>query len=117
MPDYSWPPMEKRKVMGKRISRVDGIAKASGKAKYNSDLNPNDMLFAILLTSPHAHAKITSIDTAEAEKMPGVTGVRVINGAGKEVQWVGHEVAMVAASSESVARDAARRIKVEYQVM
>ncbi len=117
MPDYSWPPMDKRRVMGKRISRVDGIAKASGKAKYNSDLNPNDLLYAVLLTSPHAHAKITAINTSEAEKMQGVTAVRVINGAGKEVQWVGHEVALVAATSETIARDAARLIKVEYQVM
>jgi hypothetical protein len=40
MPDYSWPPMEKRKVMGKRLTRLDGIAKSSGRAKYNSDVNP-----------------------------------------------------------------------------
>ena len=38
MPDYSWPPMDQRRVMGKRISRLDGPAKSSGAAKYNSDV-------------------------------------------------------------------------------
>jgi len=117
MPDYSWPPMEKRKVMGKRISRVDGIAKASGKAKYNSDLNPKDLLHAVMLASPYAHARVRSIDTSEAEKLPGVTAVRVINGQGKELQWMGHEIACVAATSETIARDAVRRIKVDYEVL
>ena len=38
-PDYSWPPMDKRKVIGKRIKRLDGPQKAAGRAKYSSDLN------------------------------------------------------------------------------
>lgn len=117
MPDYSWPPMEKRRVIGKRISRVDGIAKATGKAKYNSDLNPKDLLYGVVLTSPYAHARIKSIDTSEAEKLPGVTAVRVINGAGKEVQWMGHEIATLAATSETVAHDAIKKIKIEYEVL
>jgi xanthine dehydrogenase YagR molybdenum-binding subunit len=109
--------MEKRRVIGKRISRVDGIAKATGAAKYNSDLNPKDLLYAVFLTSPYAHAKVTSIDTGEAEKHPGVTAVRVVNGAGKELQWMGHEIAVVAANSELAARDAVRKIKVQYEVL
>lgn len=117
MPDYAWPPFEKRKVMGKRILRADGIAKSTGKAKYNSDINPKDLLFGVLLTSPHAHAKVRSIDTSEAEKMPGVTAVRVIATAGKELQWAGQEVAAIAATSETAARDAARKIKVDYEVL
>jgi xanthine dehydrogenase YagR molybdenum-binding subunit len=117
MPDYNWPPIEKRRVMGKRISRADGLAKSTGKAKYNSDINPKDLLFGVLLTCPHAHARVRNIDTSEAEKMPGVTAVRVINGAGKEIQWEGQEIAAVAATSETLARDAARRIKVDYEVL
>ena len=117
MPDYNWPPMEKRRVMGKRISRVDGIAKATGKAKYNSDLNPKDLLYAVTLTCPHAHARVRSIDTADAERHPGVTAVRVVNGAGKEIQWAGTDVAIVAANSEQAARDAVRKIKVDYEVL
>jgi xanthine dehydrogenase YagR molybdenum-binding subunit len=117
MPEYSWPPMNKRRVMGQRISRLDGIPKASGRAKYNSDLNPPGLLYAVFLTCPHAHARVTSIDTSAAEKSPGVTAVRVVNGAGKELQWAGQEVAVVAAATELQARDAVRKIKVEYEVL
>ena len=78
MPDYSWPPMEKRRVIGKATKRVDGGMKASGRAKYASDFTQKDLLFGALLTCPHAHARVTSIDTGEAEKVPGVTAVRVI---------------------------------------
>jgi xanthine dehydrogenase YagR molybdenum-binding subunit len=109
--------MEKRKVIGQRISRTDGIAKASGRAKYNSDLNPSGLLHGMLLTCPHAHARVVSIDTSEAEKSPGVTAVRVINGPGKELQWGGQEVACLAATSEQAGRDALRKIKVEYEVL
>ncbi len=117
MPDYSWPPMDKRRVMGKRISRLDGPAKSSGAAKYNSDLKPDGMLFAALLTSPYAHAKITSIDIGDAQKSRGVTAVRVISPAGKEIQWAGAEIAVVAAETEELANDAVRKIKVEYEVL
>jgi xanthine dehydrogenase YagR molybdenum-binding subunit len=117
MPDYHWPPMDKRRVMGQRISRLDGIEKASGRAKYSSDLNPKGLLFGAMLTSPHAHARVRSIDTSEAEKVPGVTAVRVIMGAGKEIQWAGQEIAAVAAENEPAAWDAVRKIKVDYEVL
>ena len=108
MPNYSWPDMQSRKVMGKRIQRADGPAKASGKAKYSSDLNPPNLLHAVFLTCPHAHAKVTSVDTSAAEKMKGVTAVRVVSGPGTEIQWAGTEVVAVAAEKESIARDAIR---------
>jgi xanthine dehydrogenase YagR molybdenum-binding subunit len=117
MPDYSWPPMDKRRVIGKRTSRLDGTAKASGKAKYSSDLNPPGLLQAALLTSPHAHAKVKSVDISAAEKMNGVTAVRVISKPGTEVQWAGTEIAVVSAKTEAIARDAVRAIKVEYEVL
>ncbi|HWB96494.1 MAG TPA: xanthine dehydrogenase family protein molybdopterin-binding subunit [Bryobacteraceae bacterium] len=109
--------METRKVMGKPIKRVDGPQKASGRAKYASDFNQKGLLFGALLTSPHAHARITSIDTSEAEKLPGVTAVRVISPAGTEIQWQGTEIAAVAATSEEIAKDATRKIKVQYEVL
>ncbi|MGH9662855.1 MAG: xanthine dehydrogenase family protein molybdopterin-binding subunit [Bryobacteraceae bacterium] len=116
-PDYSWPPMNKRRVIGKSTSRLDGPEKAGGTAKYSSDVNPKGLLFGALLGSPYAHARVKSIDTSAAEKLPGVTAVRVINGAGKELQWEGMEIASVAATTEEVANDAVRRIKVEYEVL
>jgi xanthine dehydrogenase YagR molybdenum-binding subunit len=117
MPNYSWPPMDQRKVMGKRINRLDGVQKSSGRAKYPSDLNPQGLLYGILLTCPHAHARVRSVDTSAAEKMPGVTAVRVISKPGTEIQWAGTEVAAVAAQTELQARDAARAIKVDYEVL
>ena len=117
MPNYSWPAPDKRRVMGKRLSRLDGPAKASGRAKYPSDVNRPGMLHAIILTSPHAHARVTSIDTSAAEKMPGVAGVRAISPAVTEIQWAGTEIAAVAAATEPQARDAARAIKVQYEVL
>lgn len=117
MPSYNYPPMESRKYMGRRISRVDGTAKASGKAKYNSDVNPSGLLHAAMLHCPHAHAIVKSIDTSAAEKLAGVTGVSVLAKAGTEIQWQLAEVAMVAARTEEIARDAVRLIKVEYEVL
>ena len=55
-PDYHWPAMEQRKVIGTPAKRVDGPVKASGRAKFTSDLRPPGMLFGIYVTSPHAHA-------------------------------------------------------------
>ena len=72
MPNYSWPEESKRKIIGKRISRLDGPDKSSGRAKYPSDLNPQGLVFASLLTCPHAHARVKSIDTSAAEKMMSV---------------------------------------------
>ena len=68
-PDYSWPPMESRKVMGKPIKRLDGPAKSSGRAKYSSDINPKGLLFGAYITCPHAHARVTNVDTSAAEKI------------------------------------------------
>jgi xanthine dehydrogenase YagR molybdenum-binding subunit len=109
--------MESRKVMGKPIKRLDGPPKASGRAKYASDFSRKDLLFAAYLTCPHAHARVTSVDTSAAEKMAGVKAVHVWSGAGKEIQWQGTEIAAVAATTEEIAKDAVRKIKVEYEVM
>ncbi len=112
---YDWPEASQRRLIGKRIKRIDGPAKASGRAKYTFDINRPGMLFGKVLRSPYAHATVKSIDTSEAEKLPGVKAVRVIKGAGKEAQWQGDEIAVVAAEREEVAEDAIRKIKVEYE--
>jgi xanthine dehydrogenase YagR molybdenum-binding subunit len=116
-PNYAWPPMNERKVIGTSPKRLDGLQKSTGKAKYSSDVNPAGIVFAVYLNSPHAHAKVTSIDTTEAEKTKGVTAVHVVAPAGTEIQWAGAEIAAVAATTEEVARDAVRKIKVEYEVL
>jgi xanthine dehydrogenase YagR molybdenum-binding subunit len=115
MAEYKWPDADKRSLIGKRVSRVDGPFKASGRAKYNSDLNRPGMLHGKLVRSPYPHAKIVSIDTSAAEAMPGVKAVHLIHKPGEEVNWVGEEVVAVAAVDEPTAMDAARAVKVVYE--
>lgn len=117
MAEYKWPEAEKRSLIGKRISRIDGPAKVSGRAKYSFDIKRPGVLYAKMLRSPHAHAKIVSIDISAAEKMPGVKAVRIIQGVGKEIKWAGDDIIGVAAVDESTAEDAVRAIKVEYEVL
>ncbi len=114
---YDWPEANERHLIGTRITRTDGPVKASGRAKYTFDINRPGMLFGKVLRSPHAHAKITALDTSEAEKLSGVKAVHIINGVGKELQWVGAEMVAVAAVSEEIAEDALQKIKVEYEVL
>src|SRR5438067_10548505 len=102
----NWPATPK--LIGTRIPRLDGLAKASGKAKYPSDVRPEGTLFGVMLYSPHAHAKVKSIDAADAEKMPGVKAVVLIAKAGTELRYQGDDIAGVAAETEEQARDAAR---------
>ncbi len=115
MADYHWPEAGKRSLIGKRISRLDGPMKSSGRAKYSYDINRPEMLYGKMVLSPYAHAKITSIDTTAAEKMPGVRAIQVMLEPGKEIFWAGQEVVAVAAESEEQARDAARAVRVQYE--
>ena len=110
-----WP--ENPRLIGTRIPRLDGLAKASGKTKYPSDIRPEGTLFGVMLYSPHAHAKVKSIDTSAAEKMPGVKAVLAIAKEGTTLRYQGDDIAAVAAETEEQARDAARAIKVEYEVL
>jgi len=114
MADYHWPPADKRSLIGKRISRIDGPWKASGSAKYSFDINRPGMLYGKMVLSEHAHAKLAAIDTSVAEKMPGVRGVQLILEPGAEVLWVGQEIAAIAADTEEQSRDAVRAVKVTY---
>jgi xanthine dehydrogenase YagR molybdenum-binding subunit len=110
-----WP--SNPKLIGSRIPRLDGLAKASGRAKYPSDVRPEGTLFGVMLYSPYAHARIVAIDTKVAESMPGVRAVHAIAKEGGELRYQGDEIAAVAAETEEQARDAARAIKVEYAVL
>jgi len=113
---YDWPEAGQRKLIGKRFNRIDGPAKSSGQAKYTYDVNRPGMLFAKIVGSAYAHAKIKAIDTSEAEKLPGVK-VHIVQGVGTEIQWAGDEILYVAAPTEELAKDAAVRVKVEYEVL
>jgi xanthine dehydrogenase YagR molybdenum-binding subunit len=111
----TWP--KERRLIGTKVQRLDGPDKATGHAKYSFDINRPGMLHGLILRSPYAHAKIKSLDTADAEKMPGVKAVHVIAGQGQELSYAGDEIVGLAADTEEHARDALRSIKVEYDVL
>lgn len=117
MAEYKWPEPDKRNLIGKRISRIDGPLKVSGRAKYSNDIKRPGMLYAVMLRCPHAHAKIVGLDISAAEKMPGVKAVRIIQDVGKEIKWAGDDIVVVAAVDELTAEDAVRAIKVQYEVL
>ena len=98
----------------KRVKRLGAHEMVTGKAKYTHDVNRPNMLYAALVTCPHAHAKIVSVDPSKAEKMPGVKAVMVADRLGT-AQFAGWIIASVAAETIQQARDAARVVKVEYE--
>lgn len=130
------------KWIGQRIVRPDGVDKVTGRANFGADLALPGMLEAKILRSPHAHARIKSIDTSKAKALPGVKAVitgadfpeadGVADDGEAEVNMVdlsrnvmarekalydGHAVAAVAATSASIANEALSLIEVEYEVL
>ncbi|MCH7606747.1 MAG: xanthine dehydrogenase family protein molybdopterin-binding subunit, partial [Chloroflexi bacterium] len=129
------------RVVGKRPIRPDGVDKVTGRARYGADIYLTGLLHGHVLRSPHAHARIKSIDTSRAEAHPGVRAVVTAKdlpfaGLSKEelggdyrrvkfasdhvlasdkVLFKGHPVAAVAASNPHVAEEAAKLITVEYE--
>src|SRR5262245_53911077 len=93
-----WP--ETRRLLGTRVTRVDGPAKSTGTARYSYDINRKGMLHALILRSPHAHARIKSIDTSAAEKVNGFKALFPIKKAGAEVFYQGDEILALAADTE-----------------
>jgi xanthine dehydrogenase YagR molybdenum-binding subunit len=111
----TWP--QERRIIGTNVPRIDGPDKATGRAKYSYDINRPGMLHAVILRCPHAHAKLTALDTSAAEKMPGVKAVHIVAQPGKELFYAGDEVAALAADTEEHAADAIRAIKPTYEVL
>jgi xanthine dehydrogenase YagR molybdenum-binding subunit len=109
----AWP--QKRRVIGTKVQRLDGPAKATGRAKYSYDVNLPGMLHAVMLRCPHAHARLTALDTAAAEKMTGVKAVHVIAKPQSELYYAGDEVLALAADTEEHALDAARAVDAKYE--
>lgn len=126
--------IDKFKYIGTRPNRPDGLDKVTGRAKYGADFNAPNMLHAAVLRSPHAHARITKIDTSKAEALSGVkaivtradfpTGLKGENFylqentiAGDRVLYDGHAVATVAATSTLIAKDAIKLIEVDYEIL
>ncbi|MCL7397378.1 MAG: xanthine dehydrogenase family protein molybdopterin-binding subunit [Thaumarchaeota archaeon] len=122
--------LEALKYVGKSITRIDAVEKVLGIAEYASDIELPGMLYAKLLLSPYAHAKIISINYEKALRVPGVVSVAVgddfpfrvglyVNDrnilARKKVRWVGEPVAAVVAEDLEAAEEAVELIEVEYE--
>jgi len=114
--------------------KIDGLSKITGQAKFTDDIKLPRMAHAKVLRSPHAHAKILSIDASKALQMPGVldvltgTDIPIRYGpipvardetalAIDKVRYVGEPVVAVAATTEAIAWEAARQIQIEYEVL
>jgi len=108
-------------VLGTSVKRLDGPDKVRGKAKYTFDVNRPGMIYARIVRSPHPHARVVAVDLSAAQKAPGVKAAMVWRQPGEtqtsQVMFQGDEVAAVAADTEERAKDAARLIKVEYEVL
>ena len=140
-----WGPNDKHTLLNHHLRRVDGPIKVSGLAEYTFDKRAPGMLYARVLRSPHAHARVLKIDSSAARRIPGVRAIvavtdeQVVKGANKAiteadkknptdigtakaapapmVNFAGEPVAAVAADTAEIAGDAIRAIKVEYEVL
>lgn len=139
----TFEPKSNYKVIGTRPIRHDGLDKVTGRAVYGADIKLPGMLWAVVARSPHAHARIKSIDTSAAEAMDGVyavmTGADIpkhedqiidLGEGAANLKWAadnimadekavykGHAVAAVAAVDRYIGEMAADAIKVEYEVL
>ena len=112
---HAWP--DKPRLLGARVSRVDGPLKTTGRAKFTDDITRFGLLHAKIVRSPHAHARVKQIDMSQAQKAPGVRAVLPIVTAGRKVMFAGDEVVALAAATEQQAEDAARLVKVDWDVL
>jgi xanthine dehydrogenase molybdenum-binding subunit len=130
-------------VIGTRPIRQDGTDKVTGRAQYGADIRLPGMLYGAVLRSPHAHARILSIDTSQAEAFPGVHAVVTaadlpdledkVAGLGEgtinlrhqswntlarqKVLYFGHPLAAVSAITPHIAEEALALIQVTYEVL
>ena len=112
---YAWP--EKPTIIGTSVKRLDGPEKVTGRAKYTFDISRPGMIYGRIVRSPHPHARIVAIDLSEAQKSPGVRAALEHKQAGAQVMYQGDAVAAVAADTEERAIDAARAVRVQYEVL
>ena len=120
-----------RRVAGRRLNRIDGIGKVTGRHVYAADFTLPGMLFGKILRSTEAHARIIRLDVSKAQALPGVRAILTARDlpiirfgtavkdrpmlADGDVRFVGEAIAAVAATSLEVAEQAVRLIDVEYE--
>ncbi len=121
-------------LIGKSMAMVESPGKVTGLGKYADDLSVPGMLYGLILHSPHAHARIRSINTTKAEALPGVKAIATGKDAPTpygilpighdecvfavdKARYIGDNVAAVAATSLEVAEQALDLIEVDYEVL
>ena len=139
--------MASLKTVGQPTPRIDAVERVTGRAKYTNDVQLPGMLYAKVLRSPHAHARIRSIDVSKAKALPGVKAVlthencKVVWGAGSiaggqqysdevkkitthrryafnnPVRFVGEPVVAIAATNRHLAEEALRLVTVDYETL
>ncbi|MGH9969514.1 MAG: xanthine dehydrogenase family protein molybdopterin-binding subunit [Pyrinomonadaceae bacterium] len=130
-----WGPNDKHTLLNHHLTRVDAPLKVSGVAEYTYDKRVSGMLHGRLLRSPHAHARVITVDTTAAQRIPGVKAIVSITDKPEQsrpaemsptqpaepretvVNFAGEPVAAVAAETAEIAADAIRAIKVQYEVL
>src|SRR6476660_1399091 len=110
-----WGPNDKHTLLNHRLTRVDGPLKVTGAARYTYDQRLPGMLYGRILRCPHAHARVTNLETDAAAKIPGVKAIE--RAPLTELRFAGAPVAAVAATTPEIAGDALRAIKVSYEVL
>ena len=122
------------KVVGTRPTRPDGIEKVTGQAKFGADIYVAGMLHGVILRSPHAHARIKKIDISALKKDSSVKAIvtrkdfasnltgenwNILENimAGEKALYDGHAIAAIACSSLLEAKEAIKKIEVEYEVL
>ena len=86
-PTQGVPPWDETRVVGHGLSRVDAYERVSGTAVYTLDVALPDMLHGAIVRCPHAHARVTRVDTSVAERMPGVRAVITASTPGADMPW------------------------------
>jgi len=119
------------RYIGKVTPRKDATEIVTGGAKYLNDIKFPDLLYGKVLRSPHPHALIKRIDKSKAERLKGVEAIltwedvpdwkggtprytRILD---RKVRYVGDAVALVAATTEEIAKEALHLIDVEYELL
>lgn len=125
------PTNDQLRWIGKRITRVDGSLKTTGRARYTADVYLPGMLHGAMITSSFPHARIRSIDLSKAKSYPGVKGVYILQHISDQaevrdkkkempsrypiVRFAGQPIGGIAAASQAAADEAVKRVQIDYE--
>lgn len=109
-----WDALTNYKTVGTDVDRIDGIAKATGRAKYAYDMQFPDLQQAMILRAPIARGVIKELELDEARAMPGISAVVALKEVGNKIRFVGDAVAAVSGKTLDLVRDAIEKIRADY---